>query len=62
MIVITFDCRAVHSTGSDAGFSFTSIDGAECYDHFKNLLAMNSPDPALHLAELRENPGIIAIG
>jgi c-di-GMP-binding flagellar brake protein YcgR len=58
-IAITFECQAVHITGDDIGFRFISIDGVECYDHFKNLMTMNSPDPDQLLEELRVSPGII---
>lgn len=56
---IDFNSEVVHVQSSGIGLRFISINGADAYNHFKNLMTMNSPDPDKLLEELDLHPGII---
>ncbi|MBF0101124.1 MAG: PilZ domain-containing protein [Desulfobacterales bacterium] len=57
-IGIEFKCKVVHNRDSDLGFKFISIN-SEDYEHFKNLMVLNSSNPMMLLDELKKNPGIL---
>ncbi|CAN2041437.1 PilZ domain-containing protein [Candidatus Magnetomoraceae bacterium gMMP-15] len=56
---IDFDCEVIHVQSSGIGLRFIAINGTEAYNHFKNLMVMNSPDPDQLLEELERHPGLI---
>jgi hypothetical protein len=56
---IGFDCEVIHLQKSGIGLKFDAINGADAYNHFKNLMVMNSPDPDKLLEELEVYPGLI---
>ena len=56
---IDFNCEVIHLQGTGTGLGFISIDGADAYNHFRNLMVMNSPEPDKLLEELELHPGII---
>ena len=56
---IDFSIEVVHIQNSGMGLRFISINGADAYTHFKNLMVMNSPDPDKLLEELELHPGIV---
>lgn len=56
---IDFNSEVVHTRRSGVGLRFISIEGADAYNHFKNLMVMNSPDPDTLLEELERHPGIL---
>ena len=56
---IDFNSEVIHIQRSGIGLRFISINGADSYNHFKNLMVMNSPDPDRLLEELELHPGIL---
>lgn len=56
---IDFNSEVIYVQRSGIGLRFISIDGADSYNHFKNLMAMNSQDPDKLLEELELHPGIL---
>lgn len=57
-MAIEFECRVVHVGEAGAGIQFIAMDIAY-YQHFKNMMVFNSPDPDLILEELHRNPGLL---
>ena len=58
-LAIDFDCEVIHIQSSGIGLRLISINGADAYNHFKNLMVMNSPDPDKLLEELELHPGLV---
>lgn len=58
-LAIDFNCEVVHIQSSSLGLRFISINGTDAYNHFKNLMVMNSPEPDKLLEELELHPGLI---
>ena len=58
-LAIRFRCRVAHICHAGVGLKFVMIFGLDGYDHFKNIMIMNSDDPNQLLEELKKNPGII---
>jgi len=56
---ISFKCKIIHIFESGMGMQFKSIEGIDCYEHFKNLMVFNSKEPEKLLEELEKHPGII---
>lgn len=59
-LAIEFESRVVHKS-KGLGIQFIAMDFT-FYQHFKNLMVLNSPDPDLLLEELRANPGLLVKG
>lgn len=60
-IQMEFECRVMHEGGGELGLrflQFLTID-LESYNHFKNLMVLNSPDPKTTLEELDKDPAVL---
>lgn len=56
-IEIKIHAMIVHKLHTGIGFQFTGIE-IDHYEHFKNLMVHNCPDPSVLLDEVQKNPGI----
>jgi hypothetical protein len=56
---IDFNSEVIYIQRSGIGLRFISINGTDAYNHFKKLMAMNSPTPDKLLDELELHPGIL---
>ncbi len=57
-ISIRLRCRVIHIQDDGVGFNFISINVLD-YEHFKNLMVANSPDPEKLLEEEEQHPGLV---
>jgi len=57
-LTIEIKCIAVRFVENGVGVQLISID-IDSYDHFKNLMVLNSPDPDILFDELEEHPGLL---
>ncbi|OGQ96570.1 MAG: hypothetical protein A2521_15465 [Deltaproteobacteria bacterium RIFOXYD12_FULL_57_12] len=57
-LAIEFECRVVHQGDAGLGLQFIAMD-IGVYQHFMNLMVLNSPNPDALLEELRKNPGLL---
>ena len=58
-LTIDFSSEVIYVQKTGIGLKFNTINGADAYNHFKNLMVMNSPDPDKLLEELEVSPGIL---
>ncbi|MCF8069261.1 MAG: PilZ domain-containing protein [Desulfobacterales bacterium] len=60
-VTIQIKCIAVRIVENGLAVQLISID-IDSYGHFKNLMALNSPDPDILFDELEEHPGLLKDG
>lgn len=60
-VPIRINARIVRCTEAGVGLSFLSID-LEDYQHFRNMMVVNTLDPEKLLEELEKNPGLEIVG
>ena len=58
-ITIEFVCYVKYLKENQVGMKFIEIDGVGSYEHFKNMMIGNCPDPDELVRELEKSPGII---
>ena len=58
---IDFNCIVIHVQLTGIGLKFNSIEGTDAYNHLKNLMVMNSPEPDKLLEELELHPGMLLL-
>jgi hypothetical protein len=60
-VSIDFNCEVIHVQPTGIGLKFNSINGTDAYNHLKNLMVMNSPEPDKLLKELELHPGMLLL-
>jgi len=48
--------KVIHIDGESVGFEYISVEGLDAFQHFKNMMVLNSQDPDQVLQELEKEP------